>query len=47
VKQAAAKLGITVQFIPLDLTDEYRLLYRAAFGVLKAQANHLFYACFF
>jgi hypothetical protein len=39
MKQVAAKLGITLHFIPPSLTDEFQPLDRAVFGVLNAQAK--------
>jgi hypothetical protein len=46
VKEAAARLGITLHFIPPGLTDEYQPLDRAVFGVVKAQLKCLFHARF-
>jgi phosphate starvation-inducible protein PhoH len=46
VKQAAVKLGITLHFIPPDLTDEFQPLNRTVFGVLKVLARPLFGARF-
>jgi hypothetical protein len=46
VKQAAAKLGISLHFIPPGLTDEFQPFDRVVFAVLKAQAKHFFHARF-
>jgi hypothetical protein len=46
VKQAAAKLGITLHFIPQDLADEFQPLDRVDFGVLKVQAKRPFHSRF-
>jgi hypothetical protein len=46
VKDAAARLGITLHFIPPGLTDEFQPLDRAVFGVLETQAKRLFHARF-
>jgi hypothetical protein len=46
MKQAAARLGITLHFIPSGLTDEIHPLDRVVLDMLKAQIEHLFRARF-
>jgi hypothetical protein len=46
VKGVAVRLGLTLQYIPLGVTDEFQPLDRVAFGILKAQVKRLFHARF-